>query len=416
MALPLAPSVLAPSVDAYRHLAATQPPLPWLALPRMGTSTCSAASHSFIKTKLRDCCANHSLCAAADSGFLHRRGWVLQERLLFSRTIHFAKSEIVWHCLQDIGSESIPTRIIPHRSPSAPPTTTTTTTTQSAGQISDYSNIRITVAQMRQQVGGVTFEGRARLDLDWKLLITQYTNCGLTKGEDKLVAVFGIVDLVEQLTGDRCLAGMWRSQMPGCLLWLIDWGLEDPDGQTAAPVPNAPQRPPRWRAPSWSWASHDWAVGHIYCEEGNLCYAEIVGAAVVRRQNGSAVSATLTLRGPVIDVDIGGLMHGQIASGLCQATVLSVPVECLIRTDGPYDSMCRPKALLVMQDWAYFFLLIVPADPDKAEPCVFRRVGVLVMLTEPPEGSGSDTLDLLSRSEEGGLSRRCQHIKLVKLI
>lgn len=132
MALPLAPSVLAPSVDAYRHLAATQPPLPWLALPRMGTSTCSAVSHSFIKTKLRDCCANHSLCAAADSGFLHRRGWVLQERLLSSRTIHFAKSEIVWHCLQDIGSESIPTRIIPHRSPSAPPTTTTTTTTQSA--------------------------------------------------------------------------------------------------------------------------------------------------------------------------------------------------------------------------------------------------------------------------------------------
>ncbi|KAK0612121.1 heterokaryon incompatibility protein-domain-containing protein, partial [Immersiella caudata] len=31
---------------------------------------------------------------------LHRRGWVLQERPLSPRTIHFAKSEIFWHCLR----------------------------------------------------------------------------------------------------------------------------------------------------------------------------------------------------------------------------------------------------------------------------------------------------------------------------
>jgi len=36
-------------------------------------STCSAASHSFLKTKLRDCCANHALCAVADSGFIPTR-------------------------------------------------------------------------------------------------------------------------------------------------------------------------------------------------------------------------------------------------------------------------------------------------------------------------------------------------------
>ena len=276
------------------------------------------------------------------------------------------------------------------------------------------------MAEMRQ-VGGITPERMARLGMNWELLITQYTRCRLTRGEDKLVAIFGIIDLIEQLTGDRCLAGMWRRQMPECLLWLVNWGLENPNGQTAAPALMAPRQPRRWRAPSWSWASHDWPVGHIRYGGGSLCYAEIVGAAVVRRQNGSAVSATLKLRGPVLRVVIGGLVYGQIATGPCRATVLSVPVECLIRTDGPYDSTCQPRALLVMQDWAYFFLLIVPADPAEAEPSVFRRVGVLVMLTEPegskpPEGSGSDTFTLLSPSREGGLSRWRRHTRLVELI
>jgi len=210
--------------------------------------------------------------------------------------------------------------------------------------------------------------------------------------------------------------------MPECLLWLVSWGLENPNGQTAALSPIAPQRPQQWRAPSWSWASHDWAVGHIRYKEGNLCYAEIVGAAVVRRQNGSAVSAKLTLRGPVIDVDISSVVYGQIASGSCHATILVLPdqprVECLICTDGPYNSTCQPKALLVMQDWGYFFLLIVPVDPAEAEPSTFRRVGVLVMLTEPEgselEGSGSNYL--LSPGKEGGKSRWRQYTKLVELV
>jgi hypothetical protein len=67
---------------------------------------------------------------------LHQRGSVLQERLLSSRTIHFTKSEIVWHCLQDVGSESFPTYILP------------VGTVRSPGQVKDYSDIRITIAEM----------------------------------------------------------------------------------------------------------------------------------------------------------------------------------------------------------------------------------------------------------------------------
>ncbi|KAK3358201.1 heterokaryon incompatibility protein-domain-containing protein, partial [Lasiosphaeria hispida] len=176
---------------------------------------------------------------------LHRRGWVLQERLLSARTIHFTKSQIFWHCLENIGCESIFSRVPDELF--RPPVM----------QVGDYTDIRITAAKIQKM--RPTSTTAARLGQDWQKLIAQYTKCRLSQEEDKLVAVFGMVDYVERLTGDRCLLGLWRSEMPGCLLWLVDWGLANPDGHSVAPGPNR-QRPARWRAPSWSWASHDLAV------------------------------------------------------------------------------------------------------------------------------------------------------------
>ena len=344
---------------------------------------------------------------------LHRRGWVLQERLLSPRTIHFAKSEIVWHCLEDVGSESILTRI-PDRSVVSP-------RPAAAGQINDYTDIRTTTAEMMLTLGGMA-ESRAQRqqrERDWMLLIAQYTRCGLTQASDKLVAVFGIVDRLEQLTGDQCLAGLWRSQMPACLLWLVSWGLADPDGHVKAPPPHdaAQGQPARWTAPSWSWASHSYPVGHVRYEgDSAVCHVEVVGSSVVRRQNGSAVCGKLVLRGPVVEIDVG-LVRGQIASRECEGTLLGRwQVSCLVRTDGPYDSACPARALLVMQDCAYMFLLIAPLDPAETEPLSFRRVGVLVMFTETPAGDPGRAEELLSPSKEDGKSRWSEYVKLIELV
>ena len=315
---------------------------------------------------------------------LHRRGWVLQERLLSSRTIHFTKSELVWHCLQQLGSESVPDVAVDTQHEAC----------LAAGRINDYTDMRITTAEMMMMMKKKTVVSvsRAKLYQDWKRLVVQYTKCRLTKGEDKLVAVFGIIDRLENLTGDRCLAGMWRSQMPRCLLWLVDWGLSGP--------PEKPRLPPtaRWRAPSWSWASHDWAVEYVYCGDDAVCCTQVVSTVVVTRQNGSVLTGKLVLRGPVLDVDVG-LVCGQVAAKECQGTILllplpprpetRLPVYCRVRTDGAYDSPSSSstttgttKALLVMQGWAYFLLLIVPVHAHEMEPVVFRRVGVLVMEIE----------------------------------
>ncbi|KIN08968.1 hypothetical protein OIDMADRAFT_23704 [Oidiodendron maius Zn] len=42
------------------------------------------------------------------AGFLNRRGWILQERLLSPRTIYYGKDEIYWECNHMIASETVP--------------------------------------------------------------------------------------------------------------------------------------------------------------------------------------------------------------------------------------------------------------------------------------------------------------------
>jgi len=65
-----------------------------------------------------------------------------------------------------------------------------------------------------------------------------------------------------------------------------------------------------------------------------------------------------------------------------------------------------------MQDWAYFFILIVPVDASQAEPDAFRRVGILVVETEDEETVSG----LLSRSRGGAKSIWDEYSKVIKLL
>ncbi|KAM7210293.1 hypothetical protein V8F06_014321, partial [Rhypophila decipiens] len=165
---------------------------------------------------------------------LNTRGWVLQQRLLSTRTIHFTRSEIIWQCLEDLSSESIQDRL-PNNKYRIPVT-----------QIGDYTDIKSSIAEA--QVSGLTTDTLHKIYTGWNRVLAQYTLCRLTMDSDKLVAISGIVDYLERITGDECLAGLWRSQMPKALLWSVFW-----DAENESPCPE-------WRAPSWSWTSHNMPI------------------------------------------------------------------------------------------------------------------------------------------------------------
>lgn len=102
---------------------------------------------------------------------LHRRGCVLQERLLSARTVHFSRTEVVWHCLEDLASVAVPER------PAA--VGDGLEARMEMAQVGDYTDMRMTVARAQQD--GLTERRRAALRLAWKKVLAHYTRCGLTQ-------------------------------------------------------------------------------------------------------------------------------------------------------------------------------------------------------------------------------------------
>jgi hypothetical protein len=187
---------------------------------------------------------HHPLTRSADQDSTHApaqvrgplmsRAWVLQERVLASRLLHFTGTELVFECKSGFACECRPTlkclptapALLAHRGPNME-------------SDFDYSNI-------------------------WKSLVTTYTKCRLTLPNDKLPAISGLaralsdVDPTVIQTKDRpeeYLAGLWRPYLLDHLLWSTAPFLRHPHASKPAPVD---------RAPSFSWASVDSEIYFAY--------------------------------------------------------------------------------------------------------------------------------------------------------
>ncbi|KAJ4355577.1 uncharacterized protein N0V89_003597 [Didymosphaeria variabile] len=204
---------------------------------------------------------------------LLRRAWVMQERLLATRMIHFAQSQLVWECRTTAATEAYPVRV-----PEA---------------LWPFHN-------RRNRFWGAEF---TEDDGAWSVLVGEYSKCELTFSKDKLVALSGLVTALEAtgLTRGRYWAGMWEADLPYCLLWTR--GAIDPSQQEAS-------RPSAYRAPSWSWASLNHPIWTAWAS--GSAESPLVSHWGVKEEKGPSSSASLLLhypvsihlKGPLVQVEI----------------------------------------------------------------------------------------------------------------
>ena len=169
----------------------------------------------FPESLIRENAPTDSLYCCVDSELLSReieraplnsRAWVLQERLLPPRTLHFGKTQIHWSCHQGTRSESYPDRLEPHGS--------------SWGSF-------------------------------WLKAVLTYTGTSLTRPSDKLVAISGLARLQQAFMPGEYVAGLWKRDLISQMCWFI-------------PERSRHDRPTSYRAPSWSWAAVDGQIWWVY--------------------------------------------------------------------------------------------------------------------------------------------------------
>lgn len=178
---------------------------------------------------------------------LSARGWTLQERILPSRTLRFTSSGMVWECNQvfaamnqaksmdlwSLAFRAIRLAISGRKDTPAPAGLGAITDTDENGQ--DISHLNIT--------SFLTSGSSQAMYFAWYTIAENYSSRSLTKPADKLSALSGLASLLASSIPeghDDYLAGIWRQDLAGGLLW-----------QTEEPC----ARFSTYIAPTWSWAS-----------------------------------------------------------------------------------------------------------------------------------------------------------------
>lgn len=164
-------------------------------------------------------------------GYLTKRGWVFQERMLSRRILRFCRHRVYWECNERLRDE----------------------VSQESSYLWD-----------RPGLDAAAIKKHGKLD-SWFSIVQRYTKCDLTFERDKLPALSGVAQQMHQIAPDDYLAGMWRQSFIRELCWV-----------TERPASTLPET---YRAPSWSWASHsvnilnDW--GDINTPIAALSFASI---------------------------------------------------------------------------------------------------------------------------------------------
>ena len=149
---------------------------------------------------------------------LNQRAWVLQERLLSRRMVHFGKDQIAWECQASRACESFPDEIPPLSLP-----------------FEDLFSLRTELLHQ-----GTTLTSNL-----WPKIAEEFASGGLTQETDKCIAISGIAEEIHAYTGDMYYGGLWRN----CFVPQMSWTIHRLSNERHGISP----RRSKYRAPSWSW-------------------------------------------------------------------------------------------------------------------------------------------------------------------
>ncbi|RYP09540.1 hypothetical protein DL764_001225 [Monosporascus ibericus] len=146
---------------------------------------------------------------------LYKRGWVMQERIFARRTLHFGQG-VHWECrcgdCSETGGWQYNDPPIAYLRPK------------------EIFNVRFAPLGKASNQNDLE-DGGSAIDFlrAWdKLIMRPYTSSALTKKEDRLVAISGIIQRMTTQMGWRNLFGLWEPRFVDQLLWHLSPAAQPP--------------------------------------------------------------------------------------------------------------------------------------------------------------------------------------------
>ncbi|KAF2996915.1 hypothetical protein E8E13_005939 [Curvularia kusanoi] len=198
---------------------------------------------------------------------LSKRAWTLQEQMLASRMVHFAREELIWECDSALSCECM----------------------ELDRGISDKNE--------RPRYRKALDSPSADMFTLWYRVIINFSNRSITKLSDRLPALSGLAQHFQTHGAGPYLAGLWHNDLPRGLLW------------TSSIAENSFRVDP-YRAPTWSWASiesqHRYDVNLLHTEaELQRVYADILDAkcyAAGGDSCGAVKGGWIKIRAPMFEI------------------------------------------------------------------------------------------------------------------
>lgn len=315
-------------------------------------------------------------------GHVNTRGWVLQERLLAPRVLHFGRQQLFWECQTLEAAEKYPAGLPKHfRWQSR-----YDTNTNLKSKMSEVYDGRFKTSKQSE----VFWEdGPSRFHDHWSAVVEAYSSTDLTFPSDKLMALSGVASEFLAHVDDEYVAGMWRRHLEAQLCWY----------RPKFQPPNVSNKRPQYRAPTWSWASIDGTIEMPLPKSITLFEKPALRIKVIDVHLEFVTENTMGLvKGGYLDL-VGQLKRCTIQKGtLVRMKVDEVVVE--ITSEG--GTHC-PNVLLDAEDddleeastalslyympvlvWSRLwskscYLLLECIDPDEG---IFRRVGLIIVWRE----------------------------------
>ena len=178
-------------------------------------------------------------------GPLTQRAWVLQERLLPVRTLHFGGQQMMWECRTKVLAEGYcdSDDVAEGQKPGELESLIRDEihNESSSKLVSDKSSV---LHEAESSNTSQLYALQDNIYNQWYRVVEIYAHLILTERTDRLPALAGVARQFQSLTCDIYLSGIWKSD----LVRGLQWSYLPPGTMTRPVIP---------RAPSWSWAALD---------------------------------------------------------------------------------------------------------------------------------------------------------------